>query len=125
MERRALLGLKPRRTSGGGSSGGENQPSFTRLPTVTATIARPDGRRSMLSIEVGLDTPDAALRARIAQSQPRLSAAYNSAAGRFAASLRPGFPPDVEALIRALQTATDQTLGRPGGRVLIGTVLIA
>jgi hypothetical protein len=38
--------------------------------------------------------------------------------------LLPGAPPDLERLIVQLQTATNQTLGRPGARVLLGTVMI-
>ena len=134
MERRALLGLAvlataaanaapdaARASSGGG--GAASADTYFRLPIVTASILHADGRRGVLSIETGVDTPDATLRARVQQSAPRLRAAYNTAAQTFANGLRPGMPPDIDRLAAALQAATDAALGRPGARLLLGTVM--
>lgn len=123
MERRALLGLTPTKTSGGGGGGSQN--TFVRFPTVTATVIRTDGRRGVMTVETGVDVPDAALRTRAEQSAPRLRAAYNTVVQRSADILRPGFAPDVERLSRELQAATDATLGRAGARLLLGTVMVA
>lgn len=137
MDRRALLGLaavvtpslvpavapavaKASPPSGGGSASAD---SYFRLPIVTAGILHADGRRGVLSIETGLDVPDAALRTRAQQSAPRLRAAFNTAAQRFAAGLRPGMAPDIDQLASALQAAANSALGRPGARVLLGTVM--
>ena len=64
MDRRALLGLKtqPLRTSGGG---GAAQATYLRLPTITANVRRPGGRLGVMTVETGVDTPDAALRTRL------------------------------------------------------------
>lgn len=121
MERRAFLGLKAAKTGGGGSSAAAN--TYIRLPTTTAAVMRTNGQRGVLSIEAGVDVADAALRGRAQQSVPRLRDAWSVEAQRFAAVLRPGAPPDVEALGRALQSATDRVLGRAGARVLLGTVM--
>lgn len=133
MDRRALLGLAapvialaataagPARASGGGSTG--SQETYVRLPMVTATILRPDGSRGVLSVETGVDVPDAALRTRAQQSLPRLRAAYNMAAQRAANGLRGGAAPDVAMLSRDLQAATNSVLGRAGATVLLGTVM--
>ena len=125
MDRRDLLGLKtqPLRTGGGGG-GAAAQDSYLRLPTVTATVIRSGGRRGVMTVETGVDTPDAALRARVAQSQPRLRAAYAAVVQQAANALLPGAPPDVERLVAQLQAATDRTLGQPGARLLIGTVMV-
>nr|WP_314527759.1 Tat pathway signal protein [uncultured Brevundimonas sp.] len=133
MERRALLGLAVAATAaaatapaarasseGGGAASAE---TYFRLPIITASIIRADGRRGVLTIETGVDVPDAALRTRAQQSAPRLRAAYNTAAQRFGAGLRPGAVPDVDRLAADLQAATNTTLGRPGARVLLGTVM--
>ena len=125
MDRRALLGLKETaRKTGGGGGGGAPQPSYMRLPTVTANVIRSGGRRGVMTVETGLDTPDAVLRARAAQSAPRLRAAYAAVVQRAANALLPGAPPDVERLVAQLQAATDRTVGRPGARLLIGTVMV-
>jgi hypothetical protein len=129
MERRALLGLAvvatAASTSARASSGGAaaSASTYFALPVVTASILQANGRRGVLTIETGVDVPDAALRSRAQQSAPRLRAAYNTAAQRFANGLRPGVVPDIDQLSAALQAATNATLGRPGARLLLGTVM--
>jgi len=124
MDRRALLGLKtqPLKASGGG--GGAAQATYLRLPTITANVIRPGGRRGVMTVETGIDTPDAALRARVAQSAPRLRAAYAAVVQQAASALLPGAPPDLERLVAQLQAATNTTMGRAGARLLIGTVMV-
>lgn len=46
-----------------------------------------------------------------------------AAAQRFANGLRPGVVPDIDQLSAQLQAATNATLGRPGARLLLGTVM--
>ena len=123
MDRRALLGLKDttRKTGGGGGSA---EPSYLRLPTITANVRRHGGGRGVMTVETGLDTPDAALRTRVAQSQPRLRAAYAAVVQQTANALLPGAPPDLERMIAQLQAETDRALGRRGARLLIGTVMV-
>jgi flagellar basal body-associated protein FliL len=123
MERRALLGLKTQtlKTSGGSSA---PQASYLRLSTITANVIRPGGRRGVMTVETGIDTADAALRTRVAQSAPRLRAAYAAVVQQAAAALLPGAPPDVERLVAQLQAATNATMGRAGARLLIGTVMV-
>ena len=129
MERRALLGLAvvatAASTSARASSGGPapSAATYIRLPVITASILQANGRRGVLTIETGVDVPDANLRTRAQQSAPRLRAAYNTAAQRFANGLRPGVVPDIDQLSAQLQAATNATLGRPGARLLLGTVM--
>ena len=68
---------------------------------------------------------DGALMERARLSQPRLSAAYNEIARIAAERLLPDAPPNVEWLAVALQHATDAILGRPGAKLLLGTVMAA
>jgi flagellar basal body-associated protein FliL len=131
MDRRALLGLAAVAVSAAaapagasGDGGGAPQASYLRLPTITANVRRAGGGRGVMTVETGLDTPDAALRARVAQSQPRLRAAYAAVVQQAANGLLPGAPPDVERLVAQLQAATNTTLGRAGARLLIGTVMV-
>ena len=125
MDRRALLGLKtqPLKTGGGGG-GAAAQDSYLRLPTITANVIRPGGRRGVMTVETGIDAPDAALRTRVAQSAPRLRAAYAAVVQQSANVLLPGTPPDVERLVAQLQAATNTVMGRAGARLLIGTVMV-
>ena len=130
MDRRALLGLAAVSASAAAApvrasdKGGAPQASYLPLPTLTANVRRAAGGRGVMTVEVGLDTPDAALRTRVAQSAPRLRAAYAAVVQQSANSLLPGAPPDVERLVAQLQAATNTTLGRAGARLLLGTVMV-
>jgi hypothetical protein len=42
----------------------------------------------------------------------------------YAGGVPPGSPPDVDYVARRLQQATDRVLGRSGGRLLIGGIMI-
>lgn len=103
------------------STGGESYLPFTVL---TANVRRPNGRMGVLTCDVGLDVPDAALRERASLLQPRLRAEFVAILQRGASGLRPGEPPNPDQMSRQFQQAVDQTLGRPGARVLLGTILV-
>lgn len=77
-----------------------------------------------MTVEVGVDIPNNGLRARAQISQPRLRAAYVQALQTYASGLGPGAPPDADYISRMLQTETDHVLGGPGGKLLLGTILI-
>ena len=134
MDRRALIGLaalgsalaaaEAAKASGKSSGGGAPANAYIPLPTATATILRRDGRRGVMTVEVGVDVADEALRTRADQSRPRLSAAYNEVIRLAGERILPGAPPDVEWLSRALQAATDRVLGKAGAKLLLGTVMV-
>jgi hypothetical protein len=130
MDRRRLLVLglialpafaaaeeKGERKKGGGAS-------FIQIQTMTATTIRPDGRRGVMTVEAGLDIPDGGLRARAEASIPRLRAAYAQVVQSYAAGLPPYGVPNADYIARELQRQTDLVLGRPGARLLLGTILV-
>lgn len=135
MDRRALFTLAPAALGllattahaggpGGGGGGGASANTYIRYPTITASSARPGGRRGVMTVETGVDVPDEALRLRAEQSAPRLRAAYAVVVQRNASQLLPGAPPNVDQISRELQAATDRVLGRTGARLLLGTVMV-
>ncbi len=97
--------------------------TFIQLPTLTASIFRADGRRGVLTVDVGVDIPDGGLRQRASMSVPLLRAAYTQALAIYAPSINPGAPPNPDIISVQLQRATDQVLGRPGAKLLLGTIL--
>jgi flagellar basal body-associated protein FliL len=97
--------------------------TFIQLQTLTATITRANGRRGVLTVDVGLDIPDGALRQRASVSTPILLDAFTQALAVYAPSILPGAPPKPDIIGAELQRATDRTLGKPGARVLLGTIL--
>jgi hypothetical protein len=105
------------RKKGGGAS-------FIQLATLTATITRIDGHRGVMTVEVGIDVPDGGLHTRAAQMTPLLVANLAEVVRIYAAGLPPGAPPNADYLALQLQRQTDSTLGRPGGRLLLGTILV-
>ncbi len=97
--------------------------TFIQLPTLTATILRADGRRGVLTVDIGLDIPDGALRQRASASVPLLRDAYTRQMLVYTPSINPGAPPNPDIIAVYLQRATDQILGRPGAKLLLGTIL--
>ena len=94
------------------------------MALATATVIRSRGGRAIMSVESTLVIADGALMERARLSRPRLNAAFNEAVRVEANRMLPDTVPDLEALTRALQRATDRVLGRQGARVLLGTVMV-
>jgi len=101
--------------------GGE---AFIQLSTLSATVFRPDGRRGVMTVEVGIDVADSGLRALANESTPRLEAAFTEVLRIYAAGLQPSALPNADYLAAALQRQTDSVLGRQGARLLLGTILV-
>jgi hypothetical protein len=114
---RAAGGEKAEKKFSGGAS-------YVQIQAVLGTTRRGDGRRGVLSVECGLDVPDAALRERAHASIPRLRSAYMSAVQTYAAGLPSGAPPNVDFIARSLQQQTDAVLGRRGAKLLLGAVVV-
>lgn len=113
----ALLAQGTEKKKGGGIS-------YIQFQTLTATIIKNDGRRGVLTVDAGVDVPDAGLRAKVNLVLPRLRAAYVQVLQAYVYSLNPGAPPDPDYLSMTLQRETDRVLGRPGAKLLLGAMLV-
>lgn len=98
--------------------------SYVSLNTLAATVRRQNGRRGVLTVQAGLDVPDAKLRARVESLLPRIRAALVQTLQTYATGMTPGVPPNGDALSLTLQRETDRTVGQKGAKVLLGTMLI-
>ena len=98
--------------------------TFVTIDTLTATVIAPNGRRQVMTIQSGVDAPDPALHAYAELVEPRLRDAYTQVVQLYAGALSPGLPPDADYVARKLQEATDRVLGKPGGRLLLGGIMI-
>ena len=111
--------------SGGGEekkkAGGE---SFIPIQSLTAYTTRPGARRGVMTVDCGLDVPDAALRERVELVLPRIRAAFVQVVQIYAGGLPAGAPPNPDFIARNLQRSADQVLGRKGARVLLGAVVV-
>ena len=98
--------------------------SFIQIRTLTAVITRPTGGRGVITVESGIDVADAKLRERAELSEPRLRAAYIDFLQSYVSGLPIGAPVNADYLARELQRQTDAVLGRPGAKLLIGSILM-
>ena len=102
-------------------TGGE---TFLGVQTLTAYTVKPGGRRGVMTVDCGLDVPDPKLRERAQLMMPRLRAAYVQLVQIYAGGLPAGYPPNPLYLAQALQRTTDDLLGQPGARMLLGSVIV-
>jgi len=98
--------------------------SYIQLESINAALRPVMGRRKVLSVESGLDVPDGGLHTRAEQSRLLLRDAYLRWLIVYAASLAPGAPPNPDVIESELQRATNQILGRPGARFVLGSVMV-
>jgi redox-sensitive bicupin YhaK (pirin superfamily) len=98
--------------------------TYVSIDTLTATVTAGNGRRQTMTVQSGVDITDPVLRATATASTPRLRDAYTLILQVYAGGLQSGTPPDPDYLARRLQGATDQVLGKPGARFLIGGIMI-
>ena len=130
MDRRlalaALAALVP--TAALASGGGEKKKggglSYIQIQTLTASIFRRNGSRGVMTMEVGVDVANDQLRELAAASAPRLRAAYAQVLQIYASGLPVATAPDADYLAGKFQRETDRILGKPGAKLLIGTILI-
>ncbi|HVI31820.1 Tat pathway signal protein [Phenylobacterium sp.] len=133
MRRRSFLGLvlaaaAPATAMASSAPEGEKKraggASYIVIQTLAATTNKGGGRRGVLTVECGLDVPDAALRGRVEQSLPRLRAAYYQTVQTYAAGLPPATAPNADFLAQNLQRQTDAIVGKPGAKLLLGAILV-
>jgi len=96
---------------------------YLPVDAITGTTNKAGGRRGVLSVDCGLQIEDPKLREYADKSMPRLRAAYVQTIQIYAAGMPSGSEPNVDFIVRALQRQTDQVLGRPGAKLLIGAVV--
>lgn len=110
--------------SGGDDAKTASASTYVQINTLTAYTTRPGARRGVMTVNCGLDIPDAALRQRAELVLPRLRAAFVQAVQIYAGGLPADTPPNPEYLARNLQRSADEVLGKKGARVLMGAVLV-
>ncbi len=104
--------------------GVETTTTVSEMEALTVNIFRSNYGRGKVEVIMSLDVPNSSLRERALQSMPRLRAAYVQTLTRIVYDLPPRTPPNIGALSAALQQATNQVLGRPGAKVLLGSVVV-
>lgn len=99
--------------------------SYVPLPRTTATVLIRGVPSGVLLCEVGLDVPDAALRARVAGLSPRIRGALAETLSTYVGvHMRPNSAPDPDHISRLMQAAVDRACGQAGARVLITDLML-
>ncbi len=107
-----------------GEGGGKAKDPYVRLQAVAVSTIHTSGRHGVMTVEVGIDAKDPGLRNKVDLYTPILRSAYVSALQPYALGLPPGSPPNADYISMTLQRETDRVLGRPGARLLLGSILI-
>lgn len=98
--------------------------TYVPLPTLSTAVIAGGRARGTLVIDIGVDVPDAGLRARVNSMQPRVIDALRTALQTYSATYyRERTAPDPNTLARLMQSAVDRTLGRTGARLLLANVV--
>lgn len=113
----AAYAAGPVKKKGGGST-------YTQLPMLTIFTRSRQHKHGILMIEMGLDSPDEALRQKISLSLPRLRDAFVRRLQPYAMSLNASSLIDLEYVTRELQAATDEVLQKKGAKVLLSSILL-
>ncbi len=100
-------------------------PSYVGVPSLSASISRNYRAVGMVTVDFGLDVPDAALRGRVQGMMPRLRDAWRTALADYAANRYEFMAvPDADQIARMLQQATDRTLGVAGARITLTSIMV-
>ena len=99
--------------------------SYVVIDPMYATILEGSKPRGLLMIELGLDVPDTAMRARVTHALPALRDAYvRTLIAYGATAVRAWRQPDVDDIATRMQTVTDRLMGGPGAKVLMAQTAI-
>ena len=99
--------------------------SWVMVDPFSVTVIQNDKILGKVSVSFGMDVPDDDLRERAELIMPRLQDAWLNRLNLYASTtVRPGKPANIDDVSLLLQTTADQMLGKPGSRVLIGSVIV-
>lgn len=103
---------------------GKAKQSYVQLATLAVSTIRASGRHGVLTVEVGVDAKDPALRDKVDLYTPLLRSAFISALQPYGLGLSPGAPPSADYISMTLQRETDRVLGRRDAKLLLGSILV-
>jgi hypothetical protein len=99
--------------------------SYLMIDPMYSTILDGDRPVGLLMVGVGLDIPDAKLRAEAVHAMPVLRDAFVRSLMNFGSTaVRAERQPDVTEIADRLQGVTDRALGRKGAKLLLAQVAI-
>lgn len=97
---------------------------YTQFPMISVFTKGAGHRHGSMSVELGLYCDDAKLTDQVKLYRPRLMDAYVTKLQGYAANLTAASLVDTDYVAAQLQATTDKILGRPGAKVLLGSILL-
>jgi len=101
--------------------GGE---SYIQLPMIAVFVPTGRQKNGTLTVELGLDVPDAKLREKVSAYIPRLRDAFVSRLQTYAMTLNASKAIDADYIVHELQSQTDGLLRTSGAKVLLGSIMV-
>lgn len=99
--------------------------SYVPYPPLLTATPKGRGIGGMLTVELGLDVPDAKLRTRVQSMRPRMQDTLRTALSDYSITyLSATQLPDPDRISKMAQAAIDRTLGGPGAQVLLANVMM-
>jgi flagellar basal body-associated protein FliL len=99
--------------------------SWVDVDPFTVSVIQRDGVRGTFMLGFGLDVPDEGLKAKAEAILPRLRNNWLLAINQYASNnLRPKAQADIDGIANKLQRVTDETLGKPGAKVLMSNAIV-
>jgi flagellar basal body-associated protein FliL len=134
----AILAATSAIAGGGGGHGGDKGKakgkakrqittlvSWVDVDPFTVSVIQRDGVRGTFMLGFGLDVPDEGLRTKTEAILPRLRNNWLLAINQYASNnLRPKTQADIDGIANRLQRVTDETLGKPGAKVLMNNAIV-
>ena len=140
----ALIVAAPVHASGGGGGGGghgakkekaakapkKQRPitslaSWVSVDPFSVTVVQEDRISGKLLVSFGMDVPDEELRLKAELIMPRLQDAWLTQLSHYAGTtVRANRAANISDVSTLLQSTADLVLGKPGSKVLIGSVIV-
>jgi flagellar basal body-associated protein FliL len=99
--------------------------SWVDVDPFTVSVIQRQGVSGTFMVAFGLDVPDEGLRAKAEAILPRLRNNWLLAINQYAATnLRPRTAANIDSLAGRIQRVTDETLGKPGAKVLMSNAIV-
>lgn len=99
--------------------------SWVAVFPIAISVVQDDRVRGHFQVWLGMDVPDEKLRAQAEALKPRLRDAWMTRLSQYASTtLRARKPANIDDVSRLLQSTADETLGKQGARVLLGSVIV-
>ena len=100
-------------------------PNYVSMFGIRASVADGFSVAAFLSVDAGLDVPDAKVRKKVVAIRPRIMDALRRAVASYAnLGYELGYPPNLEMMRARMQKAVDAQIGPGEAQVVLASVIV-